>query len=219
MINDRIDRNSRLTGLAVTNDQLTLSAPNWDHRVYGLDTGLNRSIHIHLFDSLGASLLQGLLVLKAAELAEFGRQPEDIVEELRRVRANSGLLLTVDTFERLIASGRIGRGPALVGRLLAIKPILGLAKDGAVVRYGQALGRTRAKAELLRILREQIPLEARKVRFGVVQVGMPEIVEEISQELRAEYGRDVEILSAPVTPVIATHVGVGTWAVAYLVED
>ena len=36
--------------------------------------------------------------------------------------------------------------------------------------------------------------------------------------LVARYG-DVEILSAPVTPVIATHLGVGAWGVAYMVED
>ncbi len=41
----------------------------------------------------------------------------------------------------------------------------------------------------------------------------------ISAELRATYGKDVEILSAPATPVIATHLGVGAWGIAYIVED
>jgi DegV family protein with EDD domain len=174
---------------------------------------------IRLVDSLGASLLQGLLVLKATELAELGQAPGDIVAELTRIRANSGILFTVATFERLIASGRVGRGQAMVGRLLALKPILGLGADGTVQKFGKALGVKRARVELLRILREQIPQGAEKVRFGVVQVGIPDVVEGISEELRAEYGRDVEILSAPATPVIATHVGIGTWGVAYIVED
>jgi fatty acid-binding protein DegV len=29
----------------------------------------------------------------------------------------------------------------------------------------------------------------------------------------------VEILTAPVTPVIATHLGIGAWGLAYMVED
>jgi hypothetical protein len=174
---------------------------------------------IHLVDSLGASLLQGLLVLKAAELAELGWEPTAIVAELRRVRAQSGLLLTIATFERLLASGRVDRGRALVGRMLAVKPILGLDQQGVVVRYGQALGTRRARAELLRLVREQIPREARRLRFGIVQVGIPEIVDEIASALRSEYGRNVEILSAPATPVIATHLGIGAWAVTFLVED
>ena len=59
----------------------------------------------------------------------------------------------------------------------------------------------------------------RSVRFGVVHVGMPEIVDEVSAALRAEYGEHVEILSAPATPVIATHLGIGAWGIAYMVED
>lgn len=179
----------------------------------------DRGGEIHLVDSLGASLLQGLLVLKAAELAELGRAPADIVAELQRVRASSGLLFTVATFDRLLASGRVGRGQAMVGRLLALKPILGLDAEGKVLRFGQALGIDRARAELLRVLRAQIPHDAQKVRFGIVQVGIPEIVNEISERLRAEYGQHVEILSAPATPVIATHLGIGTLGVVYLVED
>ncbi|MDH3207456.1 MAG: DegV family EDD domain-containing protein [Gemmatimonadota bacterium] len=174
---------------------------------------------IHLVDSLGASLLQGLLVLKATELAELGQAPNEIVAELRRIRARSGLLFTVATFERLIASGRVGRGQAMVGRLLTLKPIIGLSPEGVVLRFGQALGQKRARVELLRILREQVPQNVKKVRFGVVHVGIPEIVEEVSSVLRAAYGRDVEILSGPITPVIATHLGIGAWGVVYLVED
>ena len=57
------------------------------------------------------------------------------------------------------------------------------------------------------------------MRFGVVHVGMPAAADEIARELRAEYGEHVDILAAPVTPVIATHTGAGTVGVAYLVED
>ncbi|HCK90768.1 MAG TPA: DegV family protein, partial [Gemmatimonadetes bacterium] len=55
---------------------------------------------------------QGLLVVKACELAELGWQPEEIVKEITRVRAQSGILFTVQTLKRLIASGRVGSGQA-----------------------------------------------------------------------------------------------------------
>ena len=177
------------------------------------------AVPIHLADSLGASLLEGMLVLKAAELAELGRDPESIVEEIRRVRAQSGILFTVGSLDRLIASGRVSRGHAVVGRLLRIQPILGLHYDGTVRAFGKAIGRTRTRRRLMQILRSQIPLGAERLRFGIVHVGFPEMVPEISRELQDEYGEDSEILAAPATPVIATHTGIGTWGVAYLVED
>ena len=71
----------------------------------------------------------------------------------------------------------------------------------------------------MRLLRDQIPRHAKQLRFGVVHVGCEHMVGEISSEIREEYGDHIEILSAPATPVIATHTGIGTWGVAFLVED
>lgn len=174
---------------------------------------------VHLVDTLGASLLEGLMVLKACELAELAWPPERIAEELVRIRKRSGILFTVDTFDRLLASGRVGRGRAILGSVLSVKPILGLTAKGTVVPAGKALGRKRARAALLSALAERVPDDVRAVRFGIVYVGNPEIVAPLREDLRTRWGRDVEVLSAPATPVIATHLGVGAWGVAYLIED
>lgn len=174
---------------------------------------------VHLVDTQGASLLEGLLVLKACELAELATPPAEIVAELTRIRRRSGILFTVDTFDRLLASGRVGRGRAMLGSVLSVKPILGLTTDGKVVPAGKALGRRRARAALMAALAERVPASVEQVRFGIVWVGNPEIVEPLTAEIQAGWGRDVEILSAPATPVIATHLGIGAWGIAYMVED
>ena len=41
----------------------------------------------------------------------------------------------------------------------------------------------------------------------------------MTEALRAEYGSHVEVIGAPATPVIATHLGIGAWGIAYMVED
>ena len=56
---------------------------------------------VHLFDSKSASLGPGMLALRAAELAESGWGAKAIVTELDRARRQSGLFLTVDTYENL----------------------------------------------------------------------------------------------------------------------
>ena len=178
-----------------------------------------KDISVSVVDSLGASLLQGMLTLKAAELGELGWGTDEILVELSRIRRQSGIVFTVSTFERLIASGRVGRGKALLGRFLGLKPILGVTPEGEVAAFGKAFGDKRARPELLRVVREQVPKGTKNVRFGIVQVGVPEIVPEIREALRAEYGEQVDVLDAPATPVIATHTGIGAWGVAWLVED
>ncbi|MHB1193690.1 MAG: DAK2 domain-containing protein [Longimicrobiales bacterium] len=173
---------------------------------------------VHLVDSQGASLLTGLMVLKACELAEMGVPPEEIVERLNRMRRRSGVVITVDTFDRLLASGRVGRARALLGSMFSVKPILGVGLDGKLFKLAAALGRKRATEALLDAVARQIPDGAR-VRFGIVWVGDDDIVAPVRETLRQRYGRDVEILTAPATPVIATHTGWGAWGLAWLVED
>ena len=173
---------------------------------------------IHLADSRGVSLLQGLLVLKATELAEMAMPVDEIVEELSRIRDQSGIMFTIETFDRLLASGRVSRSKAFFGTLLNVKPILAIDREGKVVPRGTAIGRKRVILELLDAVAEDMGPEPETVRFGIVHVGIPEIVPEVRELLVARYG-EVEILSAPVTPVIATHIGIGAWGLAFMVED
>jgi uncharacterized protein len=173
---------------------------------------------VHLMDSLGASLLQGLLTLKAAELAELATPPAEIVRTLERIRARSGLLFTVDTFDRLLASGRVGRGRALLGSMLNVKPVLGLTAGGVVEPVGKALGRRRVRELLLDEVAARVPADAGRPRFGVVHVACPEILAPVRESLVRRFG-ETEILTAPVTPVLATHLGVGAWGVAWMVEE
>jgi hypothetical protein len=173
---------------------------------------------ILLVDSAAASLLQGLLVLRAAELAELGRTADEIATELRRVRRQSGLFFTVDVFDNLLRSGRVGRGQVMIAGWLDIKPILGLDPDGKILPFAKARGRRNVLPRLLDLLQERLPARAKQLRFGIVHVGCPEVVEEVAAGLRGRFG-ERETLAAPATPVLATHVGPGAWGVAWQLED
>lgn len=171
----------------------------------------------HLFDSRGISLLQGLLLLKAAELAELGRPAPEIIAELDRIRDQSGILFTVDSFDRLIASGRVGRGRAWLGGLLDIKPILRVDRAGRVEPVSKVRGPKALVPRVLELVGEAIG-EARDFRFGVVHVDAGDVAEEIRTALIQRFG-EREVLVSPATPVIATHIGRHAWGLAYLVED
>ena len=175
-------------------------------------------VPMHVVDSGRASLSQGMLALRAAELVEQGWTAETIVPELLRIRGQSGIFFTLDTYDRLLASGRVGRGRALLGTLLDIKPILAISEDGKVTPTARVRGARNVLPRVLEILEREIPSTARQVRFGVIQVGAEEMAVEVVAALRERFGaRDVMI--APATPVIATHTGPGTWGVAYQIED
>lgn len=175
-------------------------------------------LDVRLVDSRAASVLIGLLALRAAELAETGMSADEIIAEVERVRKQSGILFTVRNLDRLIASGRVSQFAGWLGGVLDLKPVLGLAGDGAVKAYGKARGAARAKKMILDSVATAIGPDARRVRFGVIHVAAPEIAEQLRSELARRY-EGAEILVAPITPVIATHLGPGAWGIAYTVED
>jgi uncharacterized protein len=174
-------------------------------------------VPVHLFDSRGGSLLQGLLAVKASELGELGWEPTRIVAELERVRDQSGFFIILDTFERALASGRVGRGRAWLGSLLDIKPVLDVDRDGKLAPIDRVRGRANMLPRMLEILERKVP-KGGKARFGVMHVAAPEVVEPAARGIRERYGR-VDVITAAGTPVIGTHAGEGAWGIAYLVED
>ena len=173
---------------------------------------------IRIVDSLGASLTQGLLVLLACELAELGRSGDEIAAEIARVRAQSGIFFTVDVFDNLLRSGRVGRGRVMIAGLLDIKPIMGLDADGRVAPFAKVRGTANVRPRMLDIIAERVPKTAKRIRFGVIHVGCRERADSVAAGLRTAYPGS-EIIISPATPVIATHLGPGAWGVAYQVED
>ena len=119
---------------------------------------------ITVVNSRAASLGEGLLVLRGPELAGDGWTPVAIACELARVRDQSGGFFTVDNFERLVRSGRVGRVRAWLGPRLNMKPIMALSRDGTVdpVARGRPTLLRRVLELLERALSGRAPAPARR---------------------------------------------------------
>ena len=177
---------------------------------------------ITLVDSRAASLGQGMLVLRALELARDGWNPAAIARELDRVRDHSGAFFTVLNLERLIRSGRVGRLAGWLGNKLDVKPILHLTRDGQVAPVDRARGTRAARERVLTLLDGALagrPTEGGgRLRLGIAHADIPGFALELRGILEQRY-HPTEILISPITPVIAAHTGIGAWGVFYQVED
>jgi len=174
--------------------------------------------NVHLVDSRTASLGLGMLALRGAELAESGWPAAAIARELERLRGQTGMLLTVDTYDNLLRSGRVSRGKAWIAGMLDVKPILSLDAAGRVVPVDRVRGRANVVPRVLSLLERRLTPRPTVVRFGVVHTDAPEVAERVRTALVAAYRpRDCFVTLA--TGVLGTHVGPGAWAVFYQVED
>ena len=173
---------------------------------------------VHLVDTRLASLGVGLLALRGAELAEMGWSGKRIAAELTRLRAQSGMLLTVDRYDNLLRSGRISRGKAWLAGMLDLRPILSFDSDGHVVPIERVRGRENVETRALALLDARLTPRPRAVRFGVAHADAPEAAERIRTALVEKYQpRDCFVTLA--TGVLGTHVGPGAWGIFYQVED
>jgi uncharacterized protein len=175
-------------------------------------------LKVEVVDSAAASLTLGMLVLKAAELGELGWAAPRIAAELKRIRQRSGLLFTVDVFDNLLASGRVGRGQVMIAGLLDVKPILGLAPEGTIVPFAKVRGAHRVLPRMLALMEERVPRTAQRLRLGIIHVGYPEIVAEVQAALVERYGPR-ETITGPASAVLATHLGPKAWGLAWQWED
>jgi hypothetical protein len=177
--------------------------------------GLSR---VTLVDSRGTSFCLGLLALRAAELAESGWGAAAIGKELERVRNQSGLLLTVDTYHNLIRSGRVSRGKAWLAGMLDVKPILSLDTDGRVIPVDRVRGAEAVISRMLALVERKLTPRPKAVRFGVTHVEAPEVADRVRNALLAAY-RPRDCFVALATGVLGTHLGTGAWGICWQVED
>ena len=171
---------------------------------------------VAVFDSQQTTMSMGFQVLAAAHAAKQGASLAECLKTVQEARERSGVLFVVDTLEFLHRGGRIGSAQRFLGTALNMKPILQM-NNGKI----EALERVRTKGKALDRLVELIV--ERCADRGAVRIAAPnaqasdeakQVIEKIKQRLNV-----TESMLTELSPVIGTHVGPGTVAIAFLTEQ
>jgi fatty acid kinase fatty acid binding subunit len=166
---------------------------------------------IHVVDSWGASMVEGMLARIGAEMADAGASAAEIAAEMERRIPDLRLFVVLDTLEYLVRGGRIGRGRALVGAMLSLKPIMTVL-DGVVDIVDKPRTRSRARQRLLELIVSR-PVE----RLALLHTPDEENVEAFGDELARAAGIDRVTLSTQIIGAsIGPHVGPGAYGAVVL---
>lgn len=173
------------------------------------------SANVTVVDSQFISLALGFQVVEAAKLAQAGKSISDIVSQLEKVKRHTRLYVTVDTLENLVKGGRIGRGKALIGSLLNIKPIAALI-DGVYT----PMAKVRSYSQIVKYLTERFieDTAGKTIRaVGIAHADALALANRLKQALIDATGHEqIEIVYT--TPVISTHTGPGAIGFMYYAE-
>jgi DegV family protein with EDD domain len=159
---------------------------------------------IHVVDSLGASMAQGILARMGIELAEADVPAEEIAAELESRAPDMRMYVALETLEYLRKGGRISGTQAAIGSLLSVKPII-MVKHGEVTTADRVRTRSKARERLLELIFER-PVE----RIAILHTVAPDVEEFRAEILRRLPDIDpetvtIELVGASVGP----HLGPG----------
>ncbi len=109
---------------------------------------------IHVVDSQGASMAEGILARMGVELAADGRSAADIADRLESRVGDMRIYVTLETLEYLKKGGRISGAQAAIGTLLSVKPIIRV-QDGVVDTIDKVRTRSKARERMIELITER----------------------------------------------------------------
>jgi DegV family protein with EDD domain len=176
-------------------------------------------LNIYVFDCNSGEAAEGLIVMKAQELAERGKDSEKIVEELKSFCPKVLLLGCLSDFKYVVKGGRVKIPELLIAPVswvqkLGIKIIIKL-QNGRVGFLGLRVG-----GSIARIMAEEIRKQSRgqKIKAAITYANNPQEARSLKEELEKSGRIEVAFVS-PVSPVVATHVGSGAMLAAFYPID
>lgn len=109
---------------------------------------------IYIIDSKTATLGMRILIDKAVQLCERGKDVKEVVAEIEALVPRITLFAGLDTLEYLYKGGRISKTAASVGKIANLKPLIRLDAQGRVSVCGKQIGNRHACKAIAKLVEE-----------------------------------------------------------------
>lgn len=165
-------------------------------------------------DSANATIGERILVERGLELMDQGLEAAAIAAKLEEEKGDIRLVALLDTLEYLKRGGRVSASVALVGGLLAIKPVVAVQK-GEVVVLGKARGSKNGNNLLIQEIQKTGVDFSRPYKLGYAGLNDSLLQKYIADSAALWEGHTDSLPTGTVGGTIGTHVGPGAIAVAF----
>ena len=172
---------------------------------------------IEVFDSLSASMGEGLLVYHAANRWLAGESMDNVLKWLKDNVLKLAHWFTVDDLNHLKRGGRVSTASAMVGTVLGIKPVLHIDNEGHLIPVLKVRGRKQSLDALVKKIGET----GTDLKNQVVFLSHGDSLDDanyVASEIRKKFNvKDIVINF--IGPVIGAHAGAGTIALFFLATE
>lgn len=171
-----------------------------------------RVLHV---DTLAASGGEGLLVYKAAQMAQAGASIEETRQWVEDNKLKLAHWFTVDDLMFLFRGGRVTRTSAWAGTMLNIKPVMHVDNDGHLIPLEKVMGRKKSILGMLKHMEKTADTPISEQTVFITHGDCLEDAEFLRDKIAEKFGvTDIHINY--VDPVIGAHSGPGTLALFFM---
>ena len=168
-----------------------------------------------VMDSQLVSMALTLMVLEVARAMEKGATLEECYQVAQDAYSRIGVYFTVDNLEYLHRGGRINSAKRLLGSALDLKPIM-MIREGKIELVESVRSQKKALSRMVELIEKDVA-GRKPVRLGPFHaLAFDEMV--AMEEIARERLQPVEVIRSEISPVVGSHVGPGTVAMAYIVD-
>ncbi len=167
---------------------------------------------IHIVDSQGASMAEGILCFMGQDLAAGGMPAAEIADVLRDRADDLRMYVSLETLEYLKKGGRISGAQAAIGTLLSVKPIIAV-EHGTVETADKPRTRSKSRERCIELICAR-PIE----RVSILHTMAPDVAEFKAEVARRGNLDPDDVLVSIVGPSVGPHLGPGCVGAAVLYQ-
>jgi len=164
-------------------------------------------------DSRNASIGQGLVALRAAELAAAGGSADEIALALDKIIAGTRTWALLGSIDHAVRGGRVAPSRRVLARLLRLEPILATFPDGRIGAAGALWGHHDRIRRFARWLARRVG-NAPGTRLAVGHANAPEAAAALLAALQAGLPGIEHAFVTEIGTALGVHGGPGTLVVA-----
>lgn len=174
---------------------------------------------VFLLDSLSLLSGQALLILRAIELSQEGKEINEILEELKKLIPQVGLYILFEDPKWIESLGRITKSQAdWIRRMkkIGLYPLMTI-KDGNIGKGGIVWAKDMSEALFKKISKEskKIRQQGKKIRVVINHADNLAAAEKLKKMLKEKIGAEVAFVDQG-SPIICAGLGPGTLIVGYV---
>ncbi|WP_433745737.1 DegV family protein [Falsibacillus pallidus] len=169
--------------------------------------------NVEVFDTLGGSLAHGILILKAAALAEQGLERAAILKKLHEWREDMKILILLDTLENVVKGGRLSKFQGSIAKVLNIKVILEGIK-GEIEVIEKIRGQKKFLKRSVEMIGERRS-DFSDTIFGITHTGNVEDAEYMKREIQSLYNPK-EVIIHYMGATMGTYAGKNGMIVSFI---